>query len=78
MALTYKSRKRLAILVLLVGLPVYITLALNLVAQFDRPSVLVEVGIYLGLGLVWILPLKSLFKGVGQPDPDAAPDDIAE
>jgi hypothetical protein len=26
------------------------------------------------LGVVWILPFKFIFKGVGQPDPDAPPD----
>jgi len=26
------------------------------------------------LGVVWVLPLKRLFLGVGQPDPDEGPD----
>jgi len=75
MALSYKARRRWALVVLLVGLPVYIVVALNLVALIDRPSILVEFAIYVGLGLVWILPFKKLFKGIGQADPDAPPDD---
>ncbi|MGV8985008.1 MAG: DUF2842 domain-containing protein [Cypionkella sp.] len=71
MALSYKTRRRLALLVLCVGLPVYIVVAVTLVDLIDRPSVLVELAIYVGLGFLWMLPLKSLFLGVGQPDPHA-------
>jgi hypothetical protein len=31
----------------------------------------VELAIYVGLGVIWALPFKAVFKGVGQPDPDA-------
>lgn len=71
MALKYKTRRRLALLVLCVGLPVYIVAAVTLVGLIDRPSVLVELGIYVGLGFLWIMPLKSIFLGIGQADPDA-------
>ncbi|MEC7300698.1 MAG: DUF2842 domain-containing protein, partial [Pseudomonadota bacterium] len=27
--------------------------------------------IYIGLGVLWALPFKFVFKGVGQADPDA-------
>lgn len=75
MALSYKARKRLSLLVLVVALPAYIVAAISVVALFDRPSFLVELGIYVGLGILWALPFKALFKGVGQPDPDAPRDD---
>lgn len=71
MALRYKTRRRLALLVLCIGLPAYIVVSVTLINLMDRPSVLVELGIYLGLGFLWILPLRSLFSGVGQPDPNA-------
>ena len=71
MALSYKARRRLALLVLCVGLPVYIVLAVNVVDLFERPSLWVELAVYVGLGVLWILPLRSLFMGIGQPDPDA-------
>lgn len=73
MALSYKTRRRLALLVLCIGLPAYIVVAVTLVDLIARPSVLVELAIYLGLGVVWILPLKPIFLGIGQPDPDADP-----
>jgi uncharacterized membrane protein YuzA (DUF378 family) len=74
MALSYKSRRRWSVVILLVGLPLYIILAVNLVALFGRQSILVELVIYVVLGIVWILPFKSIFRGIGQADPDATPD----
>lgn len=74
MALTYKTRRRLSLLILLVGLPLYIVVALTVVGWFDRPSILVELLVYVALGIVWALPFKFVFKGVGQVDPDAAED----
>ncbi|MFN4153054.1 MAG: DUF2842 domain-containing protein [Paracoccaceae bacterium] len=71
MALSYTARRRLSLLVLLVGLPVYVVLAVSLVNWIDRPSILAELGIYIGLGVLWILPLRPVFLGVGQPDPGA-------
>ena len=71
MALSYKTRRRLSLLILLVGLPVYIATALYVVSLFDRPSLWVEFAVYVGLGILWALPFKAVFKGVGQPDPDA-------
>ncbi len=75
MALSYKTRRRLSLVVLLVGLPLYIALAWWVVSLFERPSVWVELGVYTVLGIAWALPLKAVFKGVGQADPDAAPED---
>jgi hypothetical protein len=69
--MTYRARKRLAILILVVGMPAWIVLATTLVGWIERPSILVELAVYVGLGMVWILPLRSVFRGIGQPDPDA-------
>lgn len=71
MALSYVARKRWSLLVLLVGLPVYIVVAVNVIDLFDRPSLWLELVIYLGLGIIWALPLKFLFKGIAQADPDS-------
>lgn len=71
MALSYKARRRWSLVILLVGLPIYIIAAVNLVGLFERPSFLLELAIYIGLGCVWVLPFKFIFKGVGQADPDA-------
>ncbi|MFN4128640.1 MAG: DUF2842 domain-containing protein [Paracoccaceae bacterium] len=75
MALGYKARRRLSLLVLLIGLPAYVVVAVSLVNWIDRPSIMVELGIYVGLGLIWILPLRPIFLGVGQPDPEAGAED---
>jgi uncharacterized protein DUF2842 len=74
MALSYKTRRRLSLLILLVGLPVYIVSAVSIVGLFERPPILLELGIYVTLGVVWAFLFTSVFMGVGKADPDA-PDD---
>ena len=74
MSLSYKSRRRWALVVLLIGLPVYIVVAIILIGLLPRPNFLVELGIYLVLGIVWALPFRYLFRGVGQADPEASDD----
>ncbi|MBY6166378.1 DUF2842 domain-containing protein [Pseudooceanicola nitratireducens] len=69
--LSHKAKRRWSLVILLVGLPLYIVLAVSLVNLFERPSILVELAIYIGLGVLWALPFKFVFKGVGQADPDA-------
>ncbi|MCZ0962714.1 DUF2842 domain-containing protein [Paracoccus benzoatiresistens] len=65
-----KTRKRLSLLILVIGLPLYIVAAVTLVnwmdARFGRQSILVEVAIYVGLGILWILPFKRVFSGIGR------------
>lgn len=73
--MTLKSRKRLAILVLVIGMPAYVVTAVTVVGWFDRPPVWAELVIYVALGFLWILPLRRLFLGVGQPDPNNPPQD---
>ena len=68
MPLGRKTRRRLALLVLAVWLPLYVVLAVNLVALFERPPVLVELLVYVVLGVLWVLPFRSLFRGVARPD----------
>jgi len=63
------TRKRLAIFVLVIALPAYVVAAVTLVDQFERPHILVELGIYVGLGILWAFPLKRLFLGVAKAEP---------
>jgi len=72
--LSYKARRRWSLVILLIGLPAYIVAAVSVVNMLDRPSILVELLIYVGLGIVWALPFRFVFRGVGQPDPDAEGD----
>ncbi|UWQ18662.1 DUF2842 domain-containing protein [Jannaschia sp. M317] len=75
MALTYKTRKRLSLLVLTIGLPLYIMVAVSLVALLPPMPVLVELLVYTVLGIAWVFPLKAVFIGVGKADPDAPGED---
>lgn len=70
--MTLKMRKRLSLLILVVGLPLYIAAAVTLVnwmdARFGRQPILVEVAVYVGLGILWVLPLKRVFTGIGRSE----------
>lgn len=70
MALSYKARKRLSLLILLVGMPAYVVLAVTIMNRLPRLPLWAEVPVYLALGVAWIFPFKAVFKGIGQPDPD--------
>jgi len=74
-SLSYKARRRWSLVILCLGLPAYIILAVGLVGMMPRPSLLIELLIYIGLGFVWILPFRFVFRGVGKEDPDAPPRD---
>ena len=70
MPLSYKARRRWSLVILLIGLPTYVVTAVTVSNLLGRPPLLVELGIYLGLGVIWALPFKYIFKGIGQADPD--------
>ncbi|WP_406645998.1 DUF2842 domain-containing protein [Aliisedimentitalea scapharcae] len=69
--LSYKARRRWSLVILLVGLPIYIVLAISVVGWLDRPPILVELVVYVVLGLLWALPFKFVFRGVGKENPGA-------
>ena len=76
MALSYKARKRLSLAILVLGVPAYVVICVSLMNwlypdPLNRPSLWVELGIYVGMGVLWAFPLKSVFKGIGQADPNA-------
>ncbi len=73
MAMSYKARRRWSLVVLLIGLPLYLALAWGVLSRMDlwQLPASVEFVIYVVFGVAWILPLKPIFKGVGQADPDA-------
>ncbi|NRB18096.1 MAG: DUF2842 domain-containing protein [Rhodobacteraceae bacterium] len=73
--LSYKARRRWSLVVLLVGLPLYIIVATTLAGLLNLQSVLLQLVLYGVLGIAWILPFKSLFRGIGQADPDAPKDE---
>ena len=74
MALSYKARKRWSLVILVIGLPLYAGLAVNLVAILPALPKALEFIMYVALGTVWAVPLKFVFQGIGQADPDADDD----
>ena len=66
--MSYKLKRRLSLFILIVGLPLYVILIVNLISSFDRQNFLVELLIYLLSGIVWAIPLRSVFRGVGQAE----------
>lgn len=71
MALSWKARRRWSLVILLIGLPLYIVAAVTILNLLNRPSLWVELLVYAGLGILWALPFKVIFRGVGKSDPDA-------
>lgn len=70
MALSYKARRGWSLVILLIGLPAYIVVAVTLVNLLQRPPFVLELAIYVGLGFLWMLPFRFVFRGVGQADPE--------
>lgn len=65
-----KTRKRLSLLVLVVLMPLYVVAAVTMMnwldAQFGRQPIVIEVLVYLALGVLWALPFRRVFRGVGK------------
>ena len=72
--LSYKARRRWSLILLLIGLPLYIVAVVTIVNWLDRPPIWLELLVYVGLGVLWALPFKFVFRGVGQADPDQGAD----
>jgi hypothetical protein len=71
MGLSYKARRRWSLIILLIGLPAYIVTAVTVVNWLGRPPFLLELAVYVGLGFLWAVPFRFVFRGIGQPDPGA-------
>ena len=67
-----KARKRLSLLILVLGLPAYVVVAVSLVNWMDgrwgRQPIWIELGVYIVLGIIWILPLRRIFTGIGRQE----------
>ena len=65
-----KTRKRLSILILVVGMPAYVIAAVSLMnwldGRFGRQPIWIELLSYVALGVLWALPFKRVFSGVGK------------
>ena len=67
-----KTRKRLSLLVLVLGLPAYVIVAVTLTnwmdATWGRQPIWIELLVYVVLGVIWIMPFKRLFTGIGRDE----------
>lgn len=72
MALSYKARRRWSLFILLVGMPAYVVLAVTVLSTADRLPMLLELPVYVVLGIAWVLPFRFVFRGIGKPDPAAS------
>lgn len=70
--MTLKTRKRLAVLILVIGLPAYIVVAVTLMnwmdARWGRQPIWTELLVYIGLGVVWAFPFRRVFTGIGREE----------
>jgi hypothetical protein len=66
----YKRRKRLSLLILIVGMPLYVIFAVTVMSNIDRLPKWLELPTYVVLGVAWALPFKWVFLGIGKEDPD--------
>ena len=66
MALTYKQKRRWSLVLLIVFLPIYIIVAVAIMSAAARAPFVIELLIYVVLGVGWILPFKNVFLGIGQ------------
>ena len=72
--MSWRWRRRIALLTLVLGLPAYVFVAVTVVGMFERPGIWVELAVYVVLGIVWALPLRRLFLGIGRPPTEAEDD----
>lgn len=75
MALSHKSRKSWALVILLIWMPAYVVICVTLLNRLypdplQGPPILLELAIYVALGVLCFLPFRRIFLGVGQADPD--------
>lgn len=56
--------------ILVVGMPAYVAFVWWALSLMERLPFLLELPLYIFLGVAWMLPFKFVFLGVGKADPD--------
>lgn len=72
MKINYKTRRFLSLIILLIGLPLYAVAVVTGMAFLIKLPMVIELFIYIFFGVVWVFPVKFIFRGIGQSDPDAS------
>ena len=67
---TRRGRMLLGTVVLIVYIIVYCLIAMRFMAETPRLPVFFELIAYTALGVVWIFPVKPLFKWIGRGSAD--------
>ena len=70
--LSRTARRRLSLAILLVGLPAYVVLAVEIAGRLGRLPAALEFAVYAILGVAWILPFKAVFRGIGRAEEEGA------
>ena len=68
MALSYKSRRRWSLFLLLVWLPVYVVIAISVLALMGDLNKYLAILVYAVLGVAWAFPFKFVFQGIGKTE----------
>ncbi len=74
MTLSWRARRRWALILLLVWMPAYVVAAVTLLNWLGRPAPLVELIVYVALGVLWALPFRAIFRGIGRGEDPHGPD----
>jgi len=75
--LSWRARRRWSLVLLLVWLPAYVVAAVTVMSWLGRPGPLVELLVYVLLGLLWALPFRAVFRGIGRAEEPPAGEDPA-
>lgn len=70
MKLSIKTKKLLSAVVILIWMPLYVFLAIPILSNLPRLPILIEVAIYILAGIIWVLPFRFVFLGVGKAAPE--------
>lgn len=69
--MTRSRRILIGAIVMIAYVLLYALIASGVLAMIERPPFWAELALYVFLGIVWILPLKPLFKWMGRGAPDS-------
>ena len=68
--MSHKTRRRWSLVLLLIWMPLYLVVCVTIMSVLDRPPIWLELAIYATLGVLWCLPFRRVFLGVGKAPPE--------
>ena len=66
MILTHRRKRGLSLLILCALMPAYIALAVTIIGWSERLPFILELIVYAALGILWVFPFRSVFRGIGR------------